>query len=120
MKDLQSELISLNNEILALKTSQPLPGYSKMEAATITYPEPGPGTMGTIRRFTIHYKDVGDTSAPITNIFPPQSGYSLINYNSGSNTQSVEEIVSITTSPVENQSMTVYSTRQIDYIERHF
>lgn len=112
---LQKELLSLNREILALKTGQKKPGTSTMYSKSVTIPA---GDYDGLYSFTISYEDVGDSTAPITTTWYG-SGWCLLNYNSANNSQKVEWIVS-NTSLGASQTVYAYSTRPIRSFTRDF
>ena len=112
---LQKELLSLNREILALKTSQKKPGTSTMYRASVSIPA---GDYNGVYSFTIKYKNVGDNSAPITTS-NYGTGWTLLNYNSSNNTQKTEWSVQNTTLGA-SQTVYAYSTRPIDSFTRDF
>lgn len=112
---LQKELLYLNREILGLKTGQKKPGTSTMYRQSVVIPA---GDYNGIYTFTIKYADVGDTSAPITTS-NYGSGWTLLNYNSASNTQKTEWIVENTTLGA-SQTVYAYSTRPIESFTRDF
>lgn len=112
---LQKELLSLNREILALKTSQKKPGTSTLYRESVVIPA---GDYNGVYSFTIKYKNVGDTSAPITTS-EYGGGWTLINYNSSNNTQKIEWVVKNTTLG-SSQRVYAYSTRPIDSFTRDF
>ena len=105
---LQKELLYLNREILALKTGQKKPGTSTMYEKSVTIPA---GDYNGIYSFTITYENVNDTSSPITTSYY-DSGWCLLDYNSSTNTQKIEWIVSNMSLGV-SQTIYAYSTRPI-------
>jgi hypothetical protein len=112
---LQKELLYLNREILGLKTGEKKPGTSTMYRQSVVIPA---GDYSGIYTFTIRYKDVGDTSAPITTS-NYDAGWTLLDYNASGNTQKIEWAVENTTLGGA-QTVYVYSTRPIESITRDF
>lgn len=86
MDNIQQEIIDLEREIRDLKTAQVLAGLCRMWRKQQPIQT---GTYSGTYTWTIHYKDVGDTNAPITYLCYDDS-WSLRKYNSATNTQKVE------------------------------
>ena len=84
--DLQAELIRLKQEIRDLKTSQDLPGYSRMYEGEAVLPA---GDYDGVYAWTIYFEDSPFTDAPLV-YSNPGEGFSLLPYNSSANTQKIE------------------------------
>lgn len=106
MRDLQDQLNQLKREILELKTSQILPGYSKMFKGTFVEPA---GSYDGIYAWTVTFDDSDDENAPILLL---DSGWGLLKYNATTNTQKIEYFAKNVSSSF-SQNHTFYSTRPI-------
>ena len=84
--DLQAELIRLKQEIRDLKTSQDLPGYSRMYEAEAVLPA---GDYDGVYAWTIYFEDSPFDDAPLV-YSNPGEGFSLLPYDSNANTQKIE------------------------------
>ena len=111
---LQKELLSLNREILALKTSQKKPGTSTLYRKSTTIPA---GDYSGVYSFTIQYEDVGDRTAPITTS-NYDAGWCPLNYDPATNSQKIEwDVILILSVPY---TVYAYSTRPIRSFTRDF
>lgn len=106
MEDLQAQLIELKREILDLKTSQTLPGYSRMFKGTFVEPA---GSYDGIYTWTITFEDSEDKNAPILFL---DSGWGLLKYDATTNTQKIEYFA-VNVSSSFSQNHRFYSTRPI-------
>lgn len=108
------EFIRLKQEIRDLKTAQTKAGSL---AAYTGQGELPAGTYSGAYTWTISYADVACTDAPITSL---QHGakYSLLAYDSASNTQKVE--MCTTSASMSADAFTAVSTRPILGITRDF
>ena len=111
MEDLQAQLIELKREILELKTSQDLPGYSKMFKGTLVEPA---GSYDGIYTWTITFDDADDTNAPIV-IIDQGISMNVLPYDSATNTQKIEYFANNVSSGFISY-YSVYSTRPIKSI----
>ena len=116
--DLDKKLKEFEREILALKTAQLLPAYLntfeyKAEYPAMTY------NAGQIYTWTIYYKNVGDTNAPLTYSSYISSDYALLPYNSATNSQ-VFEYTSLGETLYVTTTITFKSSRPIDRVVRNF
>lgn len=114
--ELDKKLREFEREILRLKTAQLAPAYLSMFSATVEIP--AQYYQGTYY-WTIFYKDVGDTNAPLTRTDATAAVYGLLPYDSATNSQrfefySVGETVHI------SFSFHVTSSRPIDRVVRNF
>lgn len=105
---MQDDYRALQQEILELKTAQPIPSMLNMYSGTLTQ---AIGRYTGVHRWKIQFKDVGDTNAPIV-IIGGMSAFSA--YNSVNDTQEVFMDFGSQTVPYTSQSsFLVYSTRPI-------
>lgn len=86
MQNIQAELEALKREIRDLKTSQTLPGFSKMFAGQADEPA---GSYDGIYTWTITFEDADDTNAPIL-VIDQGVNLVLLPYDSATNTQKIE------------------------------
>lgn len=114
--ELDKKLMAFEREILALKTAQLAPAYLSMFTGEIDFPTQY--YQGNYY-WTIYYKNVGDTNPPLTVTTATAASYSLLPYNSATNSQrfeyhSVGETIYIAT------TFRITSSRPIDRIVRNF
>ena len=107
MDNLQHQISELKREILELKTSQTLPGFSRMFKGQ--YVEPA-GTHDGIYTWTITFED-DDTNAPIL-IIDQGFGRELLAYDATTNTQKIEAYANQESASVDI-TYSFYSTRPI-------
>lgn len=115
--DLDRELKYIENELRALKTAQLFPAFLQSYYAATPMPSQTYASE-TPYTWTIYYKNVDDTNAPLTELLASGGYWGLLRYNAANNTQQIEYIGG---GLVEGGiDIEIVTSRPIDRIVRNF
>lgn len=115
MRNIQDEIIDIERELRDLKTAQPIPGVIQLYTASGIVPAQ---TYAGAYTWTIHYEDVGDTDAPITQLGGIDNS-TLLAYDPATNTQKVEYAPTSATI-YQQTSFQIRTSRPVTSITRDF